>query len=184
MSGVGTGFWAILQFALASWQVGNLPYSNFGEPSMNRKLRILVAGLALLVSVPSLSGDDKESTKVGKLMRKKLDNAQKVLEGLALEDYDKIIKHSEELMDISKAVEWHVHKTPQYEVRSNEFRRALETLIEKAKEKNLDGVSLSYVEMTLSCVKCHKYVRKIGMGRLDSPIKTDDALTGISLRDR
>src|SRR5260370_42213604 len=151
---------------------------------MNIRLKILFAGLALLVAVPALSGDEKEPTKLGKLMRKKLQSAQKLLEGLALEDYDKITKHADELMDISKAVEWHVHKTPQYEVRSNEFRRALDGLLEKAKDKNLDGVSLSYVEMTLSCVKCHKYVRKIGMGRLDSPSRTEDALSGPSASER
>ena len=77
-------------------------------------------------------------------------------------------------MDTSKAVEWHVHKTPQYELRSNEFRRAIDGLIEKAREKNLDGVSLSYVEMTLSCVKCHKYVRNLGMGWLGDPTKSND----------
>jgi cytochrome c556 len=151
---------------------------------MNRKAKILVAGLALLLAVSASSGQDKEPTKVGKLMRKKLESAQKLLEGLALEDYDKITKHADELMDISKAVEWHVHKTPQYEVRSNEFRRALDGLLEKAKDKNLDGVSLSYVEMTLSCVKCHKYVRKIGMGRLDSPSRTEESLSGLSSGER
>jgi hypothetical protein len=150
---------------------------------MNRKLKILFAGLALLIAVPTLSGDEKEPTKLGKLMRKKLESAQKVLEGLALEDYDKIIKHSDELMDISKATAWHVHKTPQYQVRSNDFRRALDTLIEKAKQKNLDGVSLAYVEMTLSCVKCHKYVRNIGMGRLDDLRERDHAPRGVSTRD-
>jgi cytochrome c556 len=141
---------------------------------MNKKLNTILAGLALLVAVPALSGDkrdDKERTKIGKLMKKKLESAQKVLEGLALEDYDKIVKHADELMDISKSVEWYVHKTPQYEVRSNEFRRSVDGLIEKAKQKNLDGVALAYVETTLSCVKCHKYVRSIGMGRLDAPIE-------------
>src|SRR5438132_3177166 len=151
---------------------------------MNRKLKVLFAGLALLVAVPALSGDEKEPTKLGKLMRKKLESAQKLLEGLALEDYDKIAKHADELMDISKAVEWHVHKTPQYEVRSNEFRRALDGLLEKSKDKNLDGVSLAYVEMTLSCVKCHKYVRKIGMGWLDNPSRDEDSLWGLSSNQR
>jgi len=142
---------------------------------MTRKLKMLAAGLALLITVPALSGHDKETSKLAKLMRKKLDSAQKVLEGLALEDYAKIIKHAEELLDTSKAVEWHVHKTPQYELRSNEFRRALDGLIEKARDKNLDGVSLSYVEMTLTCVKCHKHVRNLGMGRLDDFSRAKDA---------
>jgi CBS domain-containing protein len=45
------------------------------------KLKILFAGLALLVAVPALSGDEKEPNKLGKLMRRKLQSAQKLLEG-------------------------------------------------------------------------------------------------------
>jgi hypothetical protein len=43
----------------------------------------------------------------------------------------------------------------------------VDDLIEKAREKNLDGAALSYVEMTLSCVKCHKHVREVRTTRLD-----------------
>ena len=52
-------------------------------------------------------------------------------------------------------------------MQSNEFRRAVENLQEKAAQKNLDGAALGYVELTLTCVKCHKYVREAGMTRLD-----------------
>ena len=121
----------------------------------------LVAGLIL----PSSQGHQPQ--RVADLMRKKLDQAQKVLEGIALNDFDKISRSGEELMLISKTVEWRVVKTPEYEIHSNSFRRAAETLMEKAKEKNLDGAALAYVDLTLSCVKCHKYVRDVRMTRLD-----------------
>jgi hypothetical protein len=100
-------------------------------------------------------------------MRKKLEHAQKVLEGIALNDFDKIAKHGEELIRISKLAEWRVVRSPQYEVHSNAFRRAAETLIEKADQKNLDGAAFAYLDLTLTCVKCHKHVREIRMTRLD-----------------
>ncbi len=50
-------------------------------------------------------------------------------------------------------------KTPRYELLSNQFRDNAEDLIKKAKDKNLDGAALAYVDLTLTCVKCHKYVR-------------------------
>ncbi len=80
---------------------------------------------------------------MSELMRKKLQHAQKVLEGIALNDFDKIVEHADGLMQISKEVEWKVLKTPRYEVQSNECRRAVETLQEKAIQKNLDGAALA-----------------------------------------
>ena len=45
-------------------------------------------------------------------------------------------------MRISKAIGWTVFKTPEYEVQTNNFRRAAETIIKKAKAKNIDGATL------------------------------------------
>jgi len=127
-----------------------------------------LTALALLAAVPVLSSHGEEQPAGLKmLMTKKLENSQKVLEGIALNDFDKITKHAEELIRISKAAEFKVLKTPQYELYSNEFRRSAESLIQNAKEKNLDGAALSYVDMTLTCVRCHKHVREVRMARLD-----------------
>jgi hypothetical protein len=104
---------------------------------------------------------------VSDLMHKKLKHAQKVLEGLAVNDFDMIAKHAQELMLLSKKAEWMVVKTPKYELRSNEFRRTAEDLIQNAKQKNIDAATLSYMDMTMSCVRCHKYVREIRRARLD-----------------
>jgi hypothetical protein len=105
--------------------------------------------------------------KLAELMHRKLENSQKVLEGIALNDHEKIGKHGEELIAISKATEWKVVKTPQYELHSNEFRRIADQLVRAAKDKNLDGATLAYLDLTLSCVKCHKYVREVRMARVD-----------------
>lgn len=136
---------------------------------MKRTL-LVVAGVAFLAGVSVVPGlGDEAKNKVGALMKRKLEQAQKVLEGVALNDPEKIAKHAEELMLISKQAEWMVLKTPQYELYSNEFRRAAETLIKNAKDKNLDAAALSYVDMTLTCVKCHKHVREVRMVRGNSP---------------
>lgn len=121
----------------------------------------------LLAGVATFSGHSAEPKKVSELMRRKLEQSQKVLEGVAVGDFGKISRHAEELIEISKAAEWKALKTPQYEVYSNDFRRTAEALIRNAKEKNLDGAALNYVDLTLTCVKCHKHVREIRMARLD-----------------
>jgi hypothetical protein len=132
-----------------------------------KKVICLVAVVVVVAGVWALSGRGEQPRKVSDLMLAKLKHAQTVLEGVALNDFEKIRKNADELILISKAAEWRAVRSPQYELHSNEFRRAAEALVDKAKEKNLDGASLAYVEMTLCCVKCHKYVREVRMTRLD-----------------
>jgi hypothetical protein len=102
---------------------------------------------------------DKDREKVSDLMQKKLKQSQKILEGVAIGDFKKIADGADELVLISRDAEWKVKKTPRYELLSNQFRDNAEDLIKKAKDKNLDGAALAYVDLTLTCVRCHKYVR-------------------------
>jgi len=127
----------------------------------------IVTAALLLLAIPVMSSHGEDKAALKKLMTKKLENAQKVLEGLAINDYDMVAKHADELIQISKAAEFRVLKTPQYEMNSNDFRRAAETMIQQAKAKNTDGIALAYVDMTLSCVRCHKHVREVRMASLD-----------------
>jgi hypothetical protein len=138
---------------------------------MNNVKLVLVA-VALALCMPVFRGHGQEpkkepDKKVESLMRRKLDNSQKVLEGVAINDFRMIARHADELIDISKQAEWRVIKTPQYEIHSNEFRRIADELVQKAKDKNLDGAALAYVDLTLTCVKCHKHVREVRNARLD-----------------
>jgi hypothetical protein len=112
-------------------------------------------------------GAPRDREAVSELMHNKLKHAQRVLEGVAVNDFDMIAKHAEELVLLSKKAEWMVFKTPKYELRSNEFQRAADDLIQNAKQKNLDAAALSYMDMTMSCVRCHKYVRQVRQARLN-----------------
>jgi len=135
---------------------------------MSAKVRFILCALIFALFVPMLSGDDQEKRSKD-IMRRKLTHAQRILEGLAINDCESIVKNAQELMLLSKANEWRVLGTPRYELHSNEFRRAIDNIVEKAKEKNLDGAALGYVELTLSCVRCHKYVRDVKMTRSEQP---------------
>jgi cytochrome c556 len=94
-------------------------------------------------------------------MTRKLQCAQKLLEGIALSDFDMTARNAEELMQLANRAEWAAYKTARYELHSNEFRRAAETIIQKSKAKNIDGVTLAYMDLTMSCVRCHQYVREV-----------------------
>ena len=97
-------------------------------------------------------------------MRAKLGHAQHVVEGLALADYDLIARGAHDLALASQASSWEVLQTEDYARQSREFRRACESLRSAAKDKNLDGAALAWMEVTLKCIQCHKYVRDVGAG--------------------
>ncbi len=122
--------------------------------------------LLLVTALPLVSGHDAEPKKVEQIMRLKLKHAQTVLEGLATKDFKKIQKSADELLFLTREAEWKVLHTPDYENHSNEFRRNVQDLLKNAKDENLDGCALAYMDLTLSCVKCHKHVREVRMGML------------------
>jgi len=121
----------------------------------------LTVGFVLLSGVLTAQGPGKRGDALKELMVEKLKSSQNLLEGLALSDFDNITRNADNLIHLSNMAEWKVISTPQFEVQSNEFRRAAESIIQKSREKNIDGVTLAYFELTMSCVHCHKYVRDV-----------------------
>jgi hypothetical protein len=106
---------------------------------------------------------DADETKA--LMEAKLEHSKGLLEGLATEDFDNLVKHSSALSLLSQETDWNVIQTPEYRRLSEDFRRNTNSLTESAKAKNLDGATLAYVGVTMKCVECHKYVRSVQVDR-------------------
>lgn len=129
--------------------------------------RNLFLTVVVLLALASGRAGGQETDKVAIFMRAKLEHSQKVLEGLTLEDYDKIAKHAQEMSLLSQAATWQVLQTPEYHDRSVEFRRTVDGITEAARKKNLEAAALAYVDATMKCVSCHKYVRKVKMGAGD-----------------
>ncbi len=117
---------------------------------------------------PAAKPADKKSAQAA-LMGKKLDHAKRLLEGLTLNDLSKAGKSADELMAVSQKAEFAAFKTKEYDLYTNDFRRALETIAKKAKDGNLDGATLGYVNMTLACIRCHQATREIKLGLLPAP---------------
>lgn len=141
--------------------------------------RSFILGLLVLlawISLVQVSGTEpQKKDDVKELMQQKLKHSQKILEAIAVNDFDGLAKHADELIILSKEAEWKVLKTQRYESYSNDFRRNAEALVQSAKEKNVDAAALAYVDLTLNCVKCHKHVREVRMTRGDVG---NDAIAG------
>jgi cytochrome c556 len=130
---------------------------------------IVVLSLACLGDTSPIAAQQKNPGALAKIMEKKLKSSQTLLEGIAINDFAKITRSAEDLIQLSNTAEWFVLKTPRFEMHSNEFRRAAETIVQKAKDKNLDGVALAYLDMTMTCIRCHRYVREVRDARLSAP---------------
>lgn len=102
------------------------------------------------------------------VMKVKLIHTQTVLEGLALEDFNKIEASAKTLSNLSRSTAWKVAKTPEYVKFSNDFRSLADSLAANAKARKIEAATLDYMQLTMLCVKCHSHVRKIGLASTES----------------
>lgn len=93
------------------------------------------------------------------LMHRKLDRAKEILEGLAMEDHDKIAKNARAIKLLSMEAGWKVIQTEEYQQQSRDFRRACDLIENAAKAKDASRAAMCYVALTVRCVECHNYLR-------------------------
>lgn len=108
---------------------------------------------------PAKPGSKKVAMKA--FMRKKLAASQNIIEGLALEDFDLIERGAKELKATSAAAEFMVVNDPLYKDHADDFRRIVAKIEKAAREKRIDGATLGFMDMTMTCVECHKLARTI-----------------------
>jgi len=136
----------------------------------------VAVGLGWLGMSAHLAGQAKPAPRaqpaaneVADLMALKLKHAERVLEAVALADFDTMAKESQALSLLSQEAAFNVLMTAEYAQQSLEFRRAADALTRAAKAKNIDAAALAYVDMTMKCVNCHKHVRDVRMAALPGP---------------
>ena len=72
-----------------------------------------------------------------------------------MENYESISKNAKALKKLSEAAQWEVPTIPnatEYVIFTSEFQHLADEMDKKAKEKNIDGATLAYLRMTMSCV--------------------------------
>jgi hypothetical protein len=127
----------------------------------------IVGAILTLIAVLAAQAISQQQKSNRDFMRAKLKLAQEILEGLSLENFDQIAKNAQQLSLLSQATNWEVFQTEEYVLQSREFRRAADALRDQANKKKLEGAALAYMDVTMKCVNCHKYVRSIRTARLD-----------------
>lgn len=131
-------------------------------------ISILTVSLAMVPNLtaqgdktkPRAAEQDEKKKLLGEFMRQKLDATDHVLEGLLTEDFDMLTKGAKKLSEMSRAEKWRVSNDIMYRHHSEDFQSRVEKLIRASKEESVDAAALAYFDTTMSCVECHKWVRR------------------------
>ena len=160
---------------------------------MSSSLVAVVATALLIMFFPSMgvnnssaSQDEKNAVKVPptkdegsadkqddpdpalkKFMRQKLHASNQILEGLCTEDLEMVSDGSDTLMKMSGEEKWRVSNDIMYRRYSTEFMHAVEELQKEAKDNDMNGTSMAWVNVTMKCLKCHEWVRNIILADVD-----------------
>jgi cytochrome c556 len=126
---------------------------------MKRTLFVIAVVALVAASVSLAIAQSRRSRAAKEFMRDKLELSQKVLEGIAIEDWDLVIAKGTKLSSMTHEADWRVFENPNYDQHSRSFRQHVDSVVKAAKKKDLDAATLAYVRMTMSCVDCHKAVR-------------------------
>ena len=107
------------------------------------------------------SGDKKDEPgqALARFMRQKLQASNLILEGLCTEDLQMVTEGSATLMKMSHEERWRVSNDVMYRRYSTEFVHSVEELQQEAKDNDMDGTSMAWVNVTMKCLKCHEWVR-------------------------
>lgn len=109
---------------------------------------------------PSPARPGFERTKeLQQFMRKKLDASNRILEGLVTEDSRLVKSGADELATMCEAETWRISKDVMYRQFSDDFQRVTKLLGESAQAGDLDKAMVRWVDVTMQCVDCHRFVR-------------------------
>lgn len=134
-----------------------------------RSLGLLITLVAAFVFVTSSLGKPQDQ-KTGKakqltsnqvLMRDKLVQMNRILEGITLNDFDEAKDGAKTLGMISKAASWHIaDPTKRYERLSKNFQEQAADLERHANDRNTDAATLDLIRMNVTCTQCHQHMRE------------------------
>src|SRR5262249_32942716 len=138
-----------------------------GKEGATMKKALLGLGYVVALAVLSVCPAGAEGQKAGKAaprqeasiwMEKKLEHSQKVLAGLTRGDFEMIKKHAQSMQVISYLEKWDRADLPEYKRQIEYFDEANKELIRQANNKNIQGATVAYTLLTVSCVHCHNIV--------------------------
>jgi len=125
----------------------------------------IIAASTLLLWLGTATPDDVKPApqptekEVSRWMQSKAGLSQQVLQGLTEENFDKISRAAV-LMNVLSYFEGRERsEDPDYKRYLSQFNSANRELVRMSNSKNLEGATLAFNQLTVSCVSCHRTLR-------------------------
>ena len=118
----------------------------------------IVAAIAFVLIAARVAGA-AEPEEPSFWMKKKMEYSEKILAGLAKADFEAIEKNAMTMNGLSQIENWVRASSPAYKHQLAAFRSANKSLIRMAQDEDIDGATLAFMQLTQSCVQCHKLIR-------------------------
>ena len=125
--------------------------------------------ITLLIAALLASNALATDSQVKEEMRFKLLYAQGILEGITTENFPLMLTNAFKMKTFSRRSVWDVRDAPEYRRLTTDFQRNLDSLTRAATQRNVDGATVAYFQLTTSCVTCHKYLRGAEVSSLKLP---------------
>ena len=122
----------------------------------------LLVGCCTVVGLAASPGQGPD---VGTLMREKLVHTQKILEGVVTSNWVSLEAESRALEQLTKDPRWTALKYPEYARYSGAFVRSVQALHTAAAQRDLEKAPKAYINVTLQCVECHRYMARARIAR-------------------
>lgn len=110
-------------------------------------------------ATPLGTADEDEDTTMSVWMKKKLIHSQAILRGLAMGDFEDVQYNAGRLKLLNRVEGFVRRKNPDYRAHLNTFSRVSAEIERQAQKKNIEGATLAFNQLTVSCVECHKTLR-------------------------
>lgn len=104
--------------------------------------------------------DTQETEKFDFWMNVKLVESQKLFAALAQADFPTLLESGQRLKAVSGLEGFVRRKTPGYRTQLKTFEFSVDEILRQAEAENIEGVTLGFQQLTLSCVHCHKQLRE------------------------
>lgn len=114
----------------------------------------------LLFALAHVSTMTAQGPAVDRVMRKKLEVSQKILEAMVTSRWSDLEARTRDLEDLTNDPAWQVLTAPEYATHSKAFRKSVLALHEAAAKRDLEATPKAYIAVTLSCVECHRYLAR------------------------
>lgn len=94
-------------------------------------------------------------------MQSKLTTANKIVKGLATEDFRLLRETAIEWIKIADSASWKVRRDPIFIQYSRNFQSQADRLRRAAERQSIEEATFAYVHATVTCTACHQHVRGV-----------------------